>query len=75
MVYDLQSVLDEIMMSAQYVVEMVDDVMKHTKETIKKFKDSPKAAIRDLAKGSRKYNLKLEYELGVVLIVFSLWCI
>ena len=61
MVCDLQSVLDEIMMSAQYIVEMVDDVMKHTKETIKKFKDSPKAAIRDLAKGSRKYNLTLKY--------------
>ena len=43
------------MMSAQNVVEMVDNVMKHTKETIKKFKDSPMAAIRDLAKGARKY--------------------
>ena len=52
----LQSVLDEIMMSAQYVVQMIDDVAKNLKETIKKFKDSPMAALRDIAKGSRKYK-------------------
>ena len=43
------------MMSAQYVVEAINDVTRFVRSAIDKFRDAPLGAIRDINKGAGKY--------------------
>ena len=50
-----QGISDDLKMSVQYVVELVNDVSRLVRGAIEKFQDSPVAALRDFAKGARQF--------------------
>ena len=51
----LQSVLDDVMMSIQYVVEAVDESTEFVQTALGKIKDSPLGAMRDIDRGVQKW--------------------
>ena len=50
----MQSVLDDVMMSIQYVVEAVNEATEFVQTAMGKIKDSPLGAMRDMDRGVLK---------------------